>query len=306
MQVYKGIEELPSFSNSVITIGTFDGVHQGHRKLIKTLVDEAGKVNGESVIITFDPHPRKIINPAEPLQLINTLKEKIELLSTTGVDHLVVVPFTKKFSELPAEEYISHFLVAKFHPHTIIIGYDHHFGRNRQGNIAFLQERGSHYGYELLQISKHTVDEIAISSTRIRDAILSSDIETANKLLGYEYFFEGVVINGSKLGRELGFPTANIEYTNPYKIRLGDGVYAVYVTIDTVQKKGMLSIGNRPTLKDSAMQVEVNIFDFDENIYGKELKISVKKFLRPQEKYADLEELTKQLYLDKENSLQAL
>jgi riboflavin kinase / FMN adenylyltransferase len=306
MQVYKGIEELPPFSNSVITIGTFDGVHQGHRKLIKTLVDEAGKVNGESVIITFDPHPRKIINPAEPLQLINTLKEKIELLSTTGVDHLVVVPFTKKFSELPAEEYISHFLVAKFHPHTIIIGYDHHFGRNRQGNIAFLQERGSHYGYELLQISKHTVDEIAISSTRIRDAILSSDIETANKLLGYEYFFEGVVINGSKLGRELGFPTANIEYTNPYKIRLGDGVYAVYVTIDTVQKKGMLSIGNRPTLKDSAMQVEVNIFDFDENIYGKELKISVKKFLRPQEKYADLEELTKQLYLDKENSLQAL
>jgi riboflavin kinase / FMN adenylyltransferase len=306
MQVYKGIEELPSFSNSVITIGTFDGVHQGHRKLIKTLVDEAGKVNGESVIITFDPHPRKIINPAEPLQLINTLKEKIELLSTTGVDHLVVVPFTKKFSELPAEEYISHFLVAKFHPHTIIIGYDHHFGRNRQGNIAFLQERASHYGYELLQISKHTVDEIAISSTRIRDAILSSDIETANKLLGYEYFFEGVVINGSKLGRELGFPTANIEYTYPYKIRLGDGVYAVYVTIDTVQKKGMLSIGNRPTLKDSAMQVEVNIFDFDENIYGKELKISVKKFLRPQEKYADLEELTKQLYLDKENSLQAL
>jgi riboflavin kinase / FMN adenylyltransferase len=306
MQVYKGIEELPPFSNSVITIGTFDGVHQGHRKLIKTLVDEAGKVNGESVIITFDPHPRKIINPAEPLQLINTLKEKIELLSTTGVDHLVVVPFTKKFSELPAEEYISHFLVAKFHPHTIIIGYDHHFGRNRQGNITFLQERGSHYGYELLQISKHTVDEIAISSTRIRDAILSSDIETANKLLGYEYFFEGVVINGSKLGRELGFPTANIEYTNPYKIRLGDGVYAVYVTIDTVQKKGMLSIGNRPTLKDSAMQVEVNIFDFDENIYGKELKISVKKFLRPQEKYADLEELTKQLYLDKENSLEAL
>jgi riboflavin kinase / FMN adenylyltransferase len=306
MQVYKGIEELPPFSNSVITIGTFDGVHQGHRKLIKTLVDEAGKVNGESVIITFDPHPRKIINPAEPLQLINTLKEKIELLSTTGVDHLVVVPFTKKFSELPAEEYISHFLVAKFHPHTIIIGYDHHFGRNRQGNIAFLQERGSHYGYELLQISKHTVDEIAISSTRIRDAILSSDIETANKLLGYEYFFEGVVINGSKLGRELGFPTANIEYTNPYKIRLGDGVYAVYVTIDTVQKKGMLSIGNRPTLKDSAMQVEVNIFDFDENIYGKELKISVKKFLRPQEKYVNLEELTKQLYLDKENSLEAL
>jgi riboflavin kinase / FMN adenylyltransferase len=306
MQVYKGIEELPPFSNSVITIGTFDGVHQGHRKLIKTLVDEAGKVNGESVIITFDPHPRKIINPAEPLQLINTLKEKIELLSTTGVDHLVVVPFTKKFSELPAEEYISHFLVAKFHPHTIIIGYDHHFGRNRQGNIAFLQERGSHYGYELLQISKHTVDEIAISSTRIRDAILSSDIETANKLLGYEYFFEGVVINGSKLGRELGFPTANIEYTNPYKIRLGDGVYAVYVTIDTVQKKGMLSIGNRPTLKDSAQQVEVNIFDFDENIYGKELKISVKKFLRPQEKYVNLEELTKQLYLDKENSLEAL
>ncbi|MGE5521419.1 MAG: riboflavin biosynthesis protein RibF, partial [Candidatus Dadabacteria bacterium] len=213
MQVYKGIEGLPSFTNSVITIGTFDGVHLGHKKLINNLVEQAEKLNGESIIITFDPHPRKIINTSEQLQLINTLNEKLDLLSTTGIDHVVVVPFTKEFSELPAEEYIRSFIVANFHPHTIIIGYDHHFGRNRQGNLAFLKERASYYGYELVQVAKQTIDEIAISSTRIRDAIINSDIETANKLLGYQYFFDGIVVNGNKLGRKLGFPTANLEYS---------------------------------------------------------------------------------------------
>lgn len=306
MQVYKGIEGLPSFTNSVITIGTFDGVHLGHKKLINNLVEQAEKLNGESIIITFDPHPRKIINTSEQLQLINTLNEKLDLLSTTGIDHVVVVPFTKEFSELPAEEYIRSFIVANFHPHTIIIGYDHHFGRNRQGNLAFLKERASYYGYELVQVAKQTIDEIAISSTRIRDAIINSDIETANKLLGYQYFFDGIVVNGNKLGRKLGFPTANLEYSNPYKIKLGDGVYAVYVTVNNEIKKGMLSIGNRPTLQDSAKQVEVNIFDFDEDIYGKEIKITVKEFLRSQEKYTSLDELTRQLYIDKENSLKVL
>jgi len=306
MQVHRSIDQLPRFKNSVITIGTFDGVHEGHQQIIEALKAEARAVNGEAVIITFDPHPRMIVHPHTHLHLINTLEEKIELLSRTGIDHLVVVPFTKEFSDQSAEAYIEHFLIGKFHPHSIIIGYDHHFGHDRKGNFRLLENNAAHFQYKLLEIPKHVLDSIGVSSTKIRKAIQESQIETANRLLGYDFFFEGKVVPGDKLGRQLGYPTANLEYTSKEKIHLGYGVYAVNVELDGKIKKGMLSIGERPTLNRPGEKVEVNIFDFDQDIYGKILRVTVKKFLREQVKYDSLELLIEQLHKDKENSLEVL
>lgn len=306
MQVHRRIENLPPFKNAVITIGTFDGVHEGHKKIISALMNEAKAVEGESVIITFDPHPRKIVRPDETLQLINTLDEKVELLGKTGIDHIVIVPFTQAFAEQTAEEYIQNFLINNFHPHSIIIGYDHHFGKGRKGDFKLLEENAPVFRYKLLEIPKHVLDEIAVSSTKIRNALLASDVETANKLLGYDFFFEGKVVEGDKLGRQLGYPTANLKYTDKEKIHLGHGVYAVYVQVNGLLKKGMLSIGNRPTLINSAEKIEVNIFDWNEEIYGATIRVIVKKFLRSQEKYNSLEELIQQLHKDKEDSLACL
>jgi riboflavin kinase/FMN adenylyltransferase len=306
MQVHRSISELPPFRNAVITIGTFDGVHEGHRKIIAALQQEARAIGGESVIITFHPHPRKIVQHDASLQLINTLDEKIELLSLQGIGHLVVVPFTTEFSEQSAESYIEHFLVNRFHPTVIIIGYDHHFGKERRGNFSLLQEQAPRWNYRLIEIPRHVIEEIGISSTKIRKALLQSDVETANLLLGYDFFFEGQVVSGDALGRKLGYPTANLEYTDLEKIHPGHGVYAVYVDVQGEKKKGMLSIGNRPTLEKSGEKVEVNIFDFTKDIYGETIRVTIRKFLRPQEKYASLEELTAQLAKDKENSLEAL
>jgi len=306
MQVHRRIENLPPFKNAVITIGTFDGVHEGHKKIISALMNEAKAVEGESVIITFDPHPRKIVRPDETLQLINTLDEKVELLGKTGIDHIVIVPFTQAFAEQTAEEYIQNFLINNFHPHSIIIGYDHHFGKGRKGDFKLLEENAPVFRYKLLEIPKHVLDEIAVSSTKIRNALLESDVETANKLLGYDFFFEGKVVEGDKLGRQLSYPTANLKYTDKEKIHLGHGVYAVYVQVNGLLKKGMLSIGNRPTLINSAEKIEVNIFDWNEEIYGATIRVIVKKFLRSQEKYNSLEELIQQLHKDKEESLACL
>ena len=306
MQVHRNIDSLPLFKNAVVTIGTFDGVHLGHQKIISALLQEANSVNGESVIITFDPHPRKIINFADQLQLINTLDEKIELLQEKGIDHLVVVPFTPSFAEQSADVYIKDFLVDRFHPHTIIIGYDHHFGKERKGNYRLLEEKAPVFNYRLLEIPKHVLDEIAISSTKIRNALLQANVEVANRLLDYEYFFEGVVVEGEKLGRQLGYPTANLKYTDFDKIRLSEGVYAVYVNYLEKEYKGMMSIGTRPTFNDISQKVEVNIFDFNEHIYGKTLRVRVKNFLRHQEKYETIDALKAQIDLDKQNSLQVL
>ena len=306
MQLHRDISGLPPFKNAVITIGTFDGVHEGHRKIIAALIDQASKVGGESVIITFDPHPRKILNLEKHLQLINTPEEKIELISKTGIDHLVIVPFNQEFASQTADEYVEDFLVKKCRPHTIIIGYDHHFGKDRKGNFALLEMKASVHHFQLLEIPKHVLDEVSVSSTKIRNALLNSQIELANKLLGYSFFFEGVVVKGDQIGRKLGYPTANLEYTDSDKIHLGHGVYAVYVTIDGTQLKGMLSIGNRPTLPGSIEVVEVNIFNWTQDIYGKNIRVTVLKYLRPQEKYANLEELKNQLRKDKETSLSIL
>jgi riboflavin kinase / FMN adenylyltransferase len=306
MQVHRSIENLPHFTNSVITIGTFDGVHEGHKKIIDALIREARSVNGESIIITFHPHPRKIVNPNQHLQLINTLPEKIELLKKTGIDHLVIVPFNEQFASQTAIEYIENFLISKFHPHTIIIGYDHHFGKGREGNFMLLAEKADYYNYRLLEIPKYILQEVAVSSTQIRKALLESNVEEANKLLGYNFFFEGVVIKGDQLGRKLGYPTANLEYTDTDKIHIGHGVYAAYTEINGIMYKGMLSVGDRPTLQNSNVRVEINVFDFNSEIYGEVIRVFVKEYLRGQEKYPSLEQLKKQLAIDKQNSLAVL
>ena len=268
MQVHRDIDNLPVFRNAVVTIGTFDGVHAGHRQIINKLKVEALKIKGESVIITFHPHPRKIISSAIlGVRLINTLEEKIEVLSGLGIDHLVIVPFTDAFANQPAEDYVRNFLFEKFHPDTVIIGYDHRFGRERLGDYKLLEKMAPQLGFKIKEIPKHILAEIAISSTNIREAILHTDIGMANSLLGYTYFFEGEVVHGNKLGRQLGYPTANLKVQDPEKIIPGDGIYAVYVNIngsralkneepvevsslpiEDAQYKGMMSIGFRPTV----------------------------------------------------------
>ncbi len=243
MEVHYNIEQLPAFRNAVITIGTFDGVHSGHRQIISKLKEEAKNINGETVIITFHPHPRKVVSSTIlGIRLINTLEEKIELLEQLGIDHLVVVPFTDAFANQQAEEYVEHFLVDKFHPHTIIIGYDHRFGKERKGDYLLLEKLAPVFNFQLKEIPKHVLDEISISSTKIREALLHGKIEIADKLLGYEFFFSGTVVHGDKLGRKLGYPTANLKVQDEEKITPGNGIYAVYASIinqepdDTVVK----------------------------------------------------------------------
>ncbi|MEJ7822705.1 MAG: bifunctional riboflavin kinase/FAD synthetase [Chitinophagaceae bacterium] len=314
MQVHRDINNLPFFKNAVITIGTYDGVHTGHLQILQQIKEEAEKINGESVIITFDPHPRMVITQDKSeIRLLNTLEEKIALLEENGIDHLAIVPFTKAFSEQTAEKYILDFLVDKFHPHTIVIGYDHHFGNERKGNYKLLENYAEEFNFQVKEIPKHVLNEVTISSTKIRDAILNSDIETANKYLGYDYFFEGKVVEGDKIGRTIGYPTANLEITDNNKLTPGNGIYAVTVMVDgeglrvngqrifgkQELMKGMMSIGTRPTVSKSKRTIEVNIFEFDKDIYGQVVRVFVKKYLREEKKFSGLEELKDAIAKDK-------
>jgi riboflavin kinase/FMN adenylyltransferase len=304
MIVHRDIEQLPLFRNAVITIGTFDGVHAGHLQIIKQLKEEAARINGETVIITFHPHPRLVIQTGKSeIHLLNTLEEKTELLKKQDIDHLVVVPFTREFSEQAAELYIEDFLVKKFRPHTIIIGYDHHFGNKRKGDYRLLEAYAGKFNYVVKEIPEHVLNQVIISSTRIRGALLNADPETANRFLGYDYFFEGKVVEGNKLGRTLGYPTVNLELADANKLVPANGIYAVSVTVNNRSYNGMMSIGVRPTIGISARTVEVNIFDFDENIYGQTVRVFVKKYLREEKKFNDLDELKAAIAEDKINAI---
>ena len=307
MQIHRDITNLPLFKNAVITIGTFDGVHLGHRQIIDNLKAEAAHAGGESVIITFHPHPRKVVSSViTGVRLINTLDERIELLEKTGINHLVIVPFTDFFANQEAEAYIRDFLVAHFKPHTIIIGYDHRFGRDRVGDYKMMEEKAQVYNYRLKEIPEHILHAIKVSSTNIRNAILHGNIKEANEFLGYDFFFEGEVFHGNKIGREIGYPTANLKSTDEEKIALGDGIYAVYVMVEGKIYKGMMSIGFRPTIEGKERVTEVNIFDFKRDIYGQHIRVIVKKYLRAEVKFNNLDELTQQLHRDKEDSLACL
>jgi len=308
MQVHRSINHLPEFKNAVVTIGTFDGVHTGHQEIIEHLKQEAKSINGETVLITFHPHPRKIVS-SKNIFILNTLFEKVELLESKGIDHLVVVPFDENFAHQTPDEYVKNFLFEKIHPHTVIIGYDHRFGRNRQGDYHLLENYGKQLGFVVKEIPEHLVHREIVSSTKIREALLAGDITTANEYLGYDYFFEGIVAEGNKLGRVLGYPTANLAIEDKEKLIPGNGIYVVQCEIRNLKsqiRNGMMSIGVRPTIGISDRTIEVNIFDFDENIYGKILRVYVKQYLREEVKFNNLEELKEQLAKDKVDSLNIL
>ena len=300
MRIYKDINNLPVFKQAVITIGSFDGVHLGHKKLINKVNRLAKSTGGESVLITFDPHPRQIVFPGDDFQLLSTIEEKIILLEKLEVDHLVIVPFTVTFAQLSADEYIEMFLVKLFKPRYIVIGYDHRFGLSRQGDIHFLKWHGAKFGYEVIDIEKQEIEEIAISSTKIRRALLQGDIKQANLLAQDHYILSGEVVHGDKMGKKLGFPTANLQISDKHKLIPSDGIYAVWVHIDKIQYEGMLYIGHRPSIDSKrSLRIEVNIFDFDKDIYGKKISILLVEFLRSDQQLDTLDKLSKIISEDK-------
>lgn len=306
MQVhYLDQSSLPEFKKAVVTIGSFDGVHQGHQQIIQQLKAEAAAIGGESIIISFYPHPRSVIaqNP-DSIKLLGTLEEKTRLLEATGIDHLVIVPFNQAFASQSAQAYIKDFLVANFHPHTVIIGYDHKFGNNRTGDFQLLQSFGKQLGFQVKEIPEHLLQQVGVSSTKIRQAISNCHIETANQFLGYPYFFEGRVVMGNQLGRTIGYPTANLVLSDLEKLIPGNGVYAVQVLIKkggpTEVLNGMMNIGVRPTVDGINRVIEVNIFDFEADLYGKILEVRVLHFLRSEQKFQGLDALKNQLALDQE------
>lgn len=325
MRVYRDLKTLPLFKNAVITIGTFDGVHSGHCQVIAQLKEEAARIDGETVIITFDPHPRKVITTGHgEIRLLTTLDERIELLDKAGIENLVIIEFNQTFANQTAEEYITDFLYRYFKPHTIIIGYDHRFGKGRVGDYHLMDHYGDILGFEVKETSEQIKNEVIVSSTRIRNALLMSDVTTANSLLGYNYFFEGTVIQGNQLGRTIGYPTANLNIENEEKLIPGNGVYAVEVSLIKEKNNtelltssipppssitfynGMMNIGVRPTIDGKMRVIEINIFDFNEDIYGQTLRVSVKHYLRGEIKFNGLDELKQQLLLDKEQAMKIL
>lgn len=305
MKVYNNIHSLPVFKNAVITIGTFDGVHRGHQQILEQLIKEATAIDGTAVLITFYPHPKQVVSLQKgPLYIINTPEEKYDLLHRKGIEHIVVVPFDTAFAEQTATSYIKDFLADKFHPHTIIIGYDHRFGNNREGDYHLLEQEAETYNFKVKEIPEHVLKNITVSSTKIRASLLQGDLETATAYLGYSYFFSGKVILGNQLGRTLGFPTANLQVQNEQKLIPANGVYAVKIAIKGRDDHftGMMNIGVRPTVDGSTRVIEVNIFDFDEMIYDSTLTITLVKYLRREIKFVGLDELKAQLVKDKENA----
>ncbi|MFZ4796479.1 MAG: bifunctional riboflavin kinase/FAD synthetase [Bacteroidia bacterium] len=303
MKVHYNIDEIPEIKNAIVSQGTFDGVHLAHKKIIERLKQIASIKNGETVIITFEPHPRIVLFPLDHgLQLLSTLNEKINLLEKAGIDHLIILPFTKEFSRQSSDQFIRNILVKKLKTNTLVIGYDHRFGKNREGSFEHLKTSSSLYGFEVEEIPEQDIDDIAVSSTKIRQALLNNDIQTAQKYLGNSYSLEGIVIKGKQLGRTIGYPTANIEIENSYKLIPQDGVYAVWVCYNNAKFGGMLNIGNNPTIKDKGRSIEVNIFDFDKEIYTESLKIEFVNKLRNEVKFDGIESLKNQLHLDKQNA----
>lgn len=303
MQIHNDISTLPVFRNAVITIGTFDGVHMGHMAIIKQMQAEAKIVAGETIIISFHPHPRQVIKTENvELSLLSTLDEKKQRLALLGIDHLVIIPFTETFAALSAESYIEDFLVHYFKPSRIIIGYDHRFGKGRTGNYALLERKEIEFGFRVVEIPAHVQNSIAISSTKIRSLLLGSAIENANAFLGYPYTISGKVIEGDKKGRTIGFPTANIQILEKEKLIPADGVYAVKIAVQGNIFNGMMNIGYRPTVSGTNRTIEVHIFNFSEEIYGYSIQIMLYNFIREEKKFVSLEALKIQLASDKEVS----
>ena len=301
MTIYNNIKEFSSTDNTILTIGTFDGVHLGHQKVLERLTNSAKENNLESTVLTFFPHPRTILNPDKPLKLLNSVKERTELLNSSKVDNLIIHPFDKNFSELDPEKYVIEILVKKLKAKIILIGYDHKFGKNRTADITDLKIYGKKYGFKVIEIKAKEISNIAISSTKIRKAISEGNISTAKKYLGYDFSLSGKIVHGKSIGRTLGFPTANIEVKEEYKLLPKNGVYLIQSVINHNKYFGMMNIGIKPTIKESSKTIEVNFFDFEGDLYNKKITVSIKQFIRNEIKFDSLELLKSQILKDKIN-----
>ena len=304
MEIHFQLEQLPLFKNPVLTIGAFDGVHSGHLSIFDELKQVAEHIQGETVVITFHPHPRRILNNADAPALLTSLSERIERFEHLGIHHLVVVPFDPTFAEMSATDYINKFLIDLFHPKVIIIGNDHRFGKDRSGDLSMLKDFGISHDFTVKEIPEKLLNESRVSSTNIRHALLSGDIKLANQLLTYNYQLIGTVVVGDRLGRTLGFPTANLSMLDSDKLIPASGVYAVHVLLQKGgqkrEYKGMMNIGYRPTVNGKERRIEVHIFKFDEDIYNEILVVSLVAHTRKELKFAGLEALKTQLHKDKE------
>ena len=302
MKVIENYKNFKVSKKSIVTIGTFDGVHIGHQKIMEQLVAGAQQKNANSVLLTFFPHPRMVLQKDNSLKLINTIAEKIKILEKTGLDYLIIHPFDKEFSRLTAFDFVRTILVNHLNTSELVIGYDHRFGKNREGNFEQLQEYGHMYDFKVTEIPAQDINQISVSSTKIRNAISKAEIEKANEYLGYPFSLEGTVVSGEKLGNTIGYPTANIALLESYKLTPKTGAYLIRSLINGNTVYGMMNIGNRPTVNGAQETIEVHFFDLDEDLYGQELTIELLTFLREEQKFNSLEALKKQLFLDKEKS----
>ncbi len=303
MKIYNTFSEFVKVPNAIVTIGTFDGVHLGHKAILKDMVKTAKEIGGETVVITFYPHPRQVLNiNAANLRFITTQEEKLKRLEMSGVDNVIVVNFTKEFSRVSSEDFISEYILKHINPVKLVIGYDHHFGNNRMGDFNLLNEMQNKYNFELQRIEAHDVENIAVSSTKIRHSLQQGDVERANALLGYQFSYVGKVVSGNKIGRELGYRTANIELEKEFRLIETAGVYATYVDYDGKEYKSMTYIGKKPTVNNEEIEnIEVHLFDFDSDLYDKVIKVRFVKRVRGEHKFESLQALKKQIEIDEKN-----
>jgi riboflavin kinase/FMN adenylyltransferase len=304
MKIYQQLTDFHPPHFSVVTSGTFDGVHLGHQKILRRLQELATRKQGETVLLTYWPHPRLILQPEDKsLRLLTTLSEKVKLLEEMGVDHLIILPFTKELSQMSSDEFIRDILVDKIQTKTLVIGYDHKFGKNREGSFEYLQSHSHLFGFAIEEISRQDVDDLGVSSTKIRTALAQGDISTANKYLGRPYDLSGQVVKGQQIGRSLGFPTANIQIAEDYKLLPRDGAYAVHAEVNSIRYKAILNIGDRPTVDGQKKTIEAHLIDFEGDLYGQELRVYFQEFLREEKKFESLDALKNQLVVDRERAI---
>lgn len=305
MRVFRSIEAFEKVNRAVVTTGTFDGVHIGHRRIISRMREVAQKVDGETVLLTFDPHPRMVLFPEDHgLELLSTLDEKVALLEEAGIDNLIIHPFSREFSRTTSIDFVRNILVGQLDTHRLVIGYDHHFGRNREGSFEHLKECGPLYGFEVEEIPAQEVDAVSVSSTKIRKALEVGDVRTAADFLGTDYRLSGKVVEGRRLGRTIGFPTANIRVKDPTKLIPCEGVYAAHVLVDGKKFGAMLNIGYRPTVNAGMNRtIEVHLFNFEGDLYGASMELRFRSRIRDEQKFGSMEELRQQLEKDREQAL---
>ncbi|MDP2160687.1 MAG: bifunctional riboflavin kinase/FAD synthetase [Flavobacterium sp.] len=303
MKIYHSLKDFKPTSQTIVTLGTFDGVHKGHKKIIERLVSNAAAMGGETVILTFFPHPRMILQDGSDIKLLNTIDEKSILLDQCSIDHLIIHPFDQEFSRLTAEEFVEDVLVKQLNLKKIIIGYDHRFGRNRTANIDDLKEFGKQFNFEVEEISAQEIDDVAVSSTKIRTALTDGNILLANSYLTYDYFLTGTVIKGNSIGRTINFPTANLDIDDKHKLIPKNGVYIVRSVLNGKQTFGMMNIGFNPTVNGDKKTIEVHYFNFNDDLYHQKVQVTVLDRIRDEFKFNSLEALKTQLEADQKNTL---